>query len=418
MSRSRFPGRTGRERGVSRSRDTKMENPIMMQILGWAVLSAALALAPVARGAQEHEHDHDEAPAVGATQESDEEGEHGHEQEGVVNLTPDQIRAAGITVAAVEEDDLALVVRAPGEVVLNAYRTRYVTPRISAQVTARHVTLGARVVEGEPLVTLSSVEMAEAQGALLVADREWRRVKRLGRKVISERRYVEAQVTRQQAFARVLAYGMTEAQIAALLEKGDPSRATGAFDLPAPQAGTVIGDDFIVGELVEPGRVLFTITDESVLWVEARLNPRDAERVEEGAAASVELAGRQVAGRVVQMRHRLDEGTRTLGVRIEVPNPDDLLHPGQFVTAVIATRERERAIAVPLTAVLRGADGDWQVFVEEEPGRFEPHEVEVLRAVGDRMVVAGLEAGTRIVVRGAFFVQSELAKAGFEVHNH
>ena len=55
----------------------------------------------------------------------------------------------------------------------------------------------------------ANVAMAEAQGELLVADREWARVQKLGRKVVSETRFIAAQVKRQQAYARVLAYGMT-----------------------------------------------------------------------------------------------------------------------------------------------------------------------------------------------------------------
>ncbi|HEB83230.1 MAG TPA: efflux RND transporter periplasmic adaptor subunit, partial [Gammaproteobacteria bacterium] len=60
----------------------------------------------------------------------------------------------------------------------------------------------------------------------------------------------------------------------------------------------------------------------------------------------------------------------------------------------------------------------WMIFVEHEPGEFEPKEVELLRTVGDVSVIDGIEEGTRVVTKGAFFVQSELAKSGFEVHNH
>jgi hypothetical protein len=73
---------------------------------------------------------------------------------------------------------------------------------------------------------------------------------------------------------------------------------------------------------------------------------------------------------------------------------------------------------VPLASLLRGADGDWQVFVQTAPGRFEPREVEVLQTVGDQVLIEGVTEGTTIVSKGAFFVQSEIAKSGFEVHNH
>ncbi len=363
----------------------------------------------LAENAEPDEHGHEE----GGTGHD----EHG-EEEAAAELSEAQINMAGIEVTQVKSASVAELVIAPGEVVLNAYRTARVTPRIEAQILERKARLGEHVSKGQPLVTLSSVDMAEAQGTLLVADREWRRVKKLGRKVVSERRYIEAQVARQQAFARVLAYGMTRKQINTLLKKGKASSATGSFDLLSPQAGTIINDDFIVGELSEPGRLLFSITDESTLWVDARLTPEEAELVKAGQNALIKTARLELPGKVIQVKHALDERTRTWPVRIEVANPDDHLHPGLFVTAEIQSNRQETAIAVPVTAVLRSPDGDWQVFVEEEPGHYVPREVEVVRTVGNRMVVDGLTEGERIVSKGAFFIQSEIAKSGFEVHNH
>ncbi len=75
-------------------------------------------------------------------------------------------------------------------------------------------------------------------------------------------------------------------------------------------------------------------------------------------------------------------------------------------------------MAVPVNAVLRSPDGDWMIFTEHEAGEFEPQEIELVRTVGDISVIEGIEPGTRVVTQGAFFVQSELAKAGFSVHNH
>jgi cobalt-zinc-cadmium efflux system membrane fusion protein len=105
-------------------------------------------------------------------------------------------------------------------------------------------------------------------------------------------------------------------------------------------------------------------------------------------------------------------------VRIEVPNPEDRLHPGLFVEVRIASGMSEQILAVPEEAVMRSADGDWQVFVEHEPGEFEPREVEVLRTSAGQAVIEGVAPGTRVVIQGAFFLQSELAKSGFDIHDH
>ncbi len=382
----------------------------------WIVLLLLSLAVPVTLSAAEHGHgdENDSAQA----EEADEEGGHDTESAAAADLSVAQMQMAGIETVLVREQLLGAAIAAPGEVRLNAYRTSKVTPRIAAQVIRRHVRLGDKVRQGQPLVSLSSVAMAEAQGGLMKASVEWRRVKNLGRKVVSEKRFVTAQITYQQAVARVRAYGMTKAQVTSLLKMGDAAQATGEFQLLSAQRGTVISDDFVVGELIEAGQLLMAISDESLLWVEAQLTPEDARQIALSAPVRVQAGQRWLSGQVVQASHTLDEKTRTLAIQIEVANPDDDLHPGQFVTTIIESSKKDKGIVVPLAAVLRSPDGDWQVFVETSDGRFEGHEIEVLRTVGDRVLIEGLVTGTTIVSQGAFFVQSEIAKSGFSVHNH
>ena len=69
--------------------------------------------------------------------------------------------------------------------------------------------------------------------------------------------------------------------------------------------------------------------------------------------------------------------------------------------------------------MVRGPDGDWQVFVAgDEPGAFAPKKVRLVRSTGGLAVIEGLVPGTEVVVNGAFFLASELAKGGFDPHNH
>jgi cobalt-zinc-cadmium efflux system membrane fusion protein len=348
--------------------------------------------------------------------------EEAHTQEeggGAIEMTPDERREAGITVDPVTRRALDETIRVPAEVVVNAYQSARVTPRITAQVAARHVRLGDLVKLGQPLVTLSSVEMAEAQGQLIVANREWQRVRSLGRDIVSERRFTEAQVARQQALARVIAYGMTEAQAEGLMNGGDASKATGAFDLLAPQAGTVLRDDFIVGELIEPGRVLFEISDESTMWVEAQTVPATLGHIENGASARVSVDGDYwIEGTVLERHHQLNETTRTLGLRIEVDNSNDTLHAGQFVQAEVVTGKLEPALAVPDEA-LTLIDGLPTVFRLED-GTFHATAIRTGPTVGNWTIVhGGISEGDDIAVSGVFHIKSLMLKSSMgEGHGH
>jgi len=267
-----------------------------MNTLNKLILAGSLALATVAQASTEDDHD----------------GAGAHDEGRLVHLSAEQSKMAGIVSEVLLLQPLAGEIRAPGEIQLNDYLTTRVTPRVAAQIVERHARLGDPVEAGQLLVTLSSVEMAQAQGDLLVAEREWRRVKKLGREVVSDQRYTEARVARELARARVLAFGMTDAQVKQLAT-GDASQANGSFQLLAAQPGTIMRDHFVIGELIEPGRVLFEISDESTLWVEANLTPVQALQVTTGSTATVAVGGETFQGRVTQVHHALDEDTRTLG---------------------------------------------------------------------------------------------------------
>lgn len=406
---------------------------IIMLIL----LTSTLINMPVVAIAGEHK-DMGEEPHKDHDQHSDEDNhdQHGNEdehenhdqngnedkdegEEGVIRLTEKQMKLADIVVESIQMQDIKSVISAPGEVRFNAYKTAAVTSRITAQLIKRHVVLGETVKKGQAIATLSSVEMADAQGNILVSDREWKRVKELGEKIVSERRYTEARVNWELAKAK--AYGMTEIQISTLIKNADFSRANGRFVLIASLDGTILKEDYIVGQQIEAGQELNLITDESSLWVMANVTPALASQIKVGNSASVQFNNQSFSGKVSQISHTLDEITRTKIIRLNITNRDDALHPGLFVNTQIETESATKtmALTLPEAAVLRSPDGDWQVLVEqEELGEFKGVEVELLRVINGEAIIEGLSPGTRVVVQGAFFVQSELAKSGFEVHNH
>ncbi len=316
----------------------------------------------------------------------------------------------GIETAVVQMQILHDEVHAPGEVHANAYATTIITPRIVAQVVRRQAKLGEEVKVGQPLVTLSSVELAEAQGVLVVAEQEWQRVKQLGADAVSGKRYTEAQVARDQAQAKVRAFGMSDSEVAALLKVGS-MRANGEFALLAPQAGRITSDDFIVGERVEPGKILFTLINETTVWVEAQLAPDAAEKIEGGNTARIVVHDKTFNGRVVQLSHRTEEGTRTTPVRIEVANADDQLHPGEFVEAYLATKSASPALAIPTEAILQ-LQNTPTVFKAVANAPFEATPIVTGESRGAfTSIKQGLNIGDIIVVKGAYALKARLLKS-------
>ena len=366
-----------------------------MKCIGWIVILASLALPAKAADETQVRHEDDALLVDAATRKS-----------------------LGIVTEALVAELLADELRAPGEVKANAYATTLVSPRIPAQVVRRHAKLGDTVKANQPLVTLSSIEVAEAQGALIVAERDWVRVKQLGADAVSAKRYTESQVARDQALAKLRAYGVGNGEIATLVREGSRV-ANGEFVLTAPQAGRVTTDEFIAGERAEPGKVLFTLVDESRIWIEAQLDPDASARIESGAAARIVAHGKSLEGRVIQLSHRTTEASRTTPVRVEVANEGDALHPGEFVEAFIATREKLRALSVPNEAVVQ-LQGQPNVFRLKVSERFEATPVKTGTTRGDRILIEeGLAAGDVVAVQGAYALKARLLKSELgDGHGH
>lgn len=347
-----------------------------------------------------------ESSANGATEEHESEG--GPRQ---VRMDAAAMQSAGIKLARLDAGSVAEKIRAPGEVLDDAYGTTLITPRVEGLVVRRHARLGDEVAAGAPLVTLSSVDVSEAQAQLAVAEQEWQRVESLGTDAVSGRRYAEARITVEQARARARAYGLPGTA------RGTVS---GEFTLTAPQAGRITEDAFVVGERIEPGRTLFRLVDESVVWIDAKLPAETAQNVPAGSAATIVVGDGEIVGKVLRQAHRTSEATRNAIVRIEAANRDDRLHGGDYVDVYLENRGSDGPrLSVPNSALIQ-LDGAPVVFRQSEPGVLAAVEIRPGAVIGDRTLIAeGLAPGDSVVVEGAFALKAQLLKEQMgEGHGH
>ncbi len=347
--------------------------------------------------------------------EDDHGAEDNEEQSEGIELSPSQTKLADIKVTTLEARPTTYQVYAPGEVLANAYTSYLVSARVDSVVIQRHASLGDHVTQGQPLVTLFSETVAEAQAAFRVADAEYVRVKKLGRKAVGEKRFILAQNDFEVSHSRLLAYGLSEQAIKNISIK---KRKIGEYTLVAAANGAILSDDFRQGQRIEAGEPLMDIACEKQLWIEARLAPNAKINVATGTRANVKIAGVFFIAEVIQESRTIDKITRTRVVRLRIDNTDHKLHPGQYADVYFSFTTDELVLAVPETALMRGSDGDWLVFIEEEDGHYVPHEVERGRALGELREISGITSGLSVVMEGAFFLASEQAKSGFDPHNH
>jgi RND family efflux transporter MFP subunit len=133
-------------------------------------------------------------------------------------------------------------------------------------------------------------------------------------------------------------------------------------------------------------------------------------RIRKGMAADIQISnlpGQSLVGKVDYIYPYLDPKTRTVRVRIVVPNKDLALRPEMYATVGFQVPAGEPVLAVPNEAILD--TGERRIaFVSRGEGTFEPREVTIgLRTRDDSVVLAGLTEGEAVVISGNFLIDSE-----------
>lgn len=348
---------------------------------------------------------------------NDDHDEDKHEEEGnAVHLSAQQQNMAGIILTTLKKQALAQSVYAPGEIKANGYKSYVVSPRVDSVVMLRHVALGENVTRNQALVTLFSEEMIDAQSEFQQAWSEWQRVEKIGLSAVGEQRYVAVRTRYFAASRRLKAFGLSLDTIKDISKNKD--YPLGEYTLTAQIDGVVISDDFNQGQRIEAGQSLMLLSDESSLWVEARLPAQNDIHLSTGNIASVLVDGLLASAVITQEAHTIDQHTRTRIVRMNLDNSDHRFHSGMFADVYFNDGHAQSVLVVPDTALMRNSAGQWQIFVEEHDGEFKARSVILGQHYGNWQQISGVEEGLRYVSEGAFFVASELAKGGFDPHNH
>jgi membrane fusion protein, copper/silver efflux system len=210
----------------------------------------------------------------------------------------------------------------------------------------------------------------------------------------------------QQRIAQLQDLGMSPTQIE---EIRSTRQMPESIKIVSPVNGFVVARNVWLRQKFERGAEWFRIANLDRVWILADVHENETQYLRPGMRVLVTLPQqrRTVNARVSDALPSFDESSRTFKVRLEADNPDYVLRP-DMVVDVEASLRFPRAIMIPGDALID--DGiHHTVFVEEEPGSFAPRTIETGRRFDHQVeVVAGLEAGERIVVSGAFLLNSEM----------
>ncbi|KHA72866.1 cytochrome C peroxidase [Pseudomonas chlororaphis] len=345
-----------------------------------------------------------------------------HAEEGHIELSAEQITAAGIQLAEAKAQNISRGLPFPGEVRFDEDRTAHVVPRVPGVVESVAVNLGQTVKKGQLLAVIASQqisdqrsEQAAAQRRLALARTTYEREKKLWQdKISAEQDFLQARQALQEAEIAV----SNARQKISVLSGSVVATGGNRYELRAPFDGVVVEKHLTPGEVVDETTAAFTLSDLSRVWVTFGVSPKDLNKVQVGKAVTVSASelNAEVVGSVAYVGSLLGEQTRTATVRVTLENPQGSWRPGLFVTALVATDSREAQVAVPETAIQTVEDKP-TVFVRTDDG-FEARAVELgSRAAGHVEITQGLEPGAQVASAGSFVLKSELGKASAE-HSH
>jgi Cu(I)/Ag(I) efflux system membrane fusion protein len=314
---------------------------------------------------------------------------------GGVAVSPQAMQALGLRVATADKFSLATTVDAVGTVQLNERDVSIVQARANGFVERVYAWApGDVIAAGAPLADVLHPEW-------LAAQQEYLAVRATG----------DAALT-AAARQRLVLLGMPAGLVERVEREGRPVAAT---TITTPGGGLIAELMVRQGMTVAPGMTLARINGLATVWVEAALPEVQASSVTIGQPASVRLAaapGEALRGKVLAVLPEANAETRTLRVRIELPNPGQRLRAGMFAQVQLQGGAQGEAVTVPAEAVIRTGRRAL-VYVVDTPGRYRPVEVELGPEVGERIAVRrGIEAGQQVVASGQFLIDSEASLRG------
>jgi Cu(I)/Ag(I) efflux system membrane fusion protein len=363
---------------------------------------------------------------------------------------------ARVATAQVERQELFKELRAVGRVELDETRLATIAAWIDGRVDEVYADFpGTPVRKGEHLVSIYSPELVSAQEEFLTS-------RRYEQETGQHSRPGQGPLISASARKRLQLWGITDAQLDDLLRTG---KSQTQMTIYAPIGGTVIEKNVRDGQYVKRGDPLYTLADLSHVWLIIEVYESEISWVKPGQPVQVTIESRPhrpLSGVVGFVEPLLNKASRTVQVRVVMENPDEALKPGMYAEALLRTpilpdgtpastgregkhvcpmhpyvvsdkpgncsvcnmpleqvpgappesAEIPRVLAVPSEAVL--TTGRRQlVYIEKEPGIYQLVEPDLGPRAGDWYpILAGLNEGDRVVVRGNFLIDSQFQVTG------
>jgi Cu(I)/Ag(I) efflux system membrane fusion protein len=313
-----------------------------------------------------------------------------------ISIDPSASQSLGLRTVAVRRGSLASSLTATGTIDFNQRDVAIVQARAGGFVQRVYGRAPGDVVgAGAPLADILAPEWGGAQAEFLA-------VRRTGNAALT-----------QAARQRLVLLGMPSGTIASVERTGRPHNVV---TISTPTGGVIKTLDVRTGMTMTAGQTLAEVNGLGTVWLNAAVPEAIAGPLKPGQSVQATLAafpGETLSGRVSAILPQTQADSRTLTVRIELPNRGGRLRPGMFATVSLGG-STQPALLVPSEALIRTGKRTL-VMLALDKGRYRPAEVQTGREAGDDTeILAGLNEGEKIVASGQFLIDSEASLSGVE----
>jgi cobalt-zinc-cadmium efflux system membrane fusion protein len=313
------------------------------------------------------------------------------------------------------------VLRASGRIDFNELHLSRIGANVTGRVSEIYANLGQQVKQGEVLANITSTELTQSQliylkakSANQLAEQAANRATILYKEDVialaelqrreSESRSAKAEYRAANDQLRV--QGMDQASIDRLAKTG---LIESINNVVTSITGEIVERKINKGQVVQPADALFSVADLNTLWAISEVPENNSYLIRKGQKASLiipSLRNQEVDGVVAHVSSIVNTQTRTVVVRMELPNRNGQMKPGMLATMLIESQPMEKLV-VPASAVFREDNQD-HVFIRQDDNRYRMIPVKLgAEGRGYRPVISGLDDGQEIAIDGAYHLNTE-----------
>lgn len=362
---------------------------------------------------------------------------------------------SGIQVDVVQEHSMMDVIKATGEMKFDPTRVAHLSSRVPGSASFVFKTVGDPIAAGEILAIVDAASVGQAKTNLVQTllqlqlrkstEERLRRIAASG--AVPQKSVTEAEtamqeaevafVTARQALENLgfeLPNGIENTEPQAMVDDlrflGIPpdllkllptdTHTANLIPIRAPSSGMIIESDLVAGEVVDSADTLFTVADPSRLWLWLNVRQEDAKYLRTGLPVhfTTDKSAIEASGPISWISPTMDGPTRTLQVRVNIPNTDGQWRDKTFGTGRIILREEPHAIVVPRAAVHSTTDAhfvfvrDKGFFAENSPKFFHVRQVRMGAQDGQFIeLLAGALPGEVIATKGSNVLMAQLLRS-------